>query len=231
MNKWMTVTQSHKIPATRPIVNPRRPFVLSFLATFCDVKSEPLPSDGAAAAALDVLVVAVDNAPSDEEAKFDGSKVVSANVADNANDVVLASDAGARLPEVLTTTGVTVEESPIIVVVPSKITGTSTTVTCPALFVSLISIVWVVIEAIAVDDDSANPMSVSVTELESIVPAEGLEPEAIASALDITAVGIELPKSSHSESKAVRRTSRSAVSSQAVSKHWAAAVRKLPPAN
>ena len=102
------VTQSHTVPTTRATVNPRSPLLLSFLATFCVVKSEPLPSDGAAAAALDVLVLAVDNAPSDKEAILDGSNVVSAIVADNAEDAVPASDAGVRLPEGLTSTGLTV---------------------------------------------------------------------------------------------------------------------------
>ena len=159
------------------------------------MKSEPLPSDGTAAAALDVLALAVDNAPDDIVAKFDGSKVVSANVADKANDVVVASKKGVRLPEVLTTTGSAVEGLPTIVVVPSKISGTSTTVTCPALFVSFALTVRVVIDAIAVGKDPPRPLSVAVTELESIVSTEELNPEATASALDITAVGIELPES------------------------------------
>jgi len=175
-------------------VSPRRLLVLSFLAAFCDVNSEPLPSEVAAATALDVLVPAVNNAPSDVVAMFDGSKVVSANVADGANDVVLASGAGVRLPVVLTVTEFIVEGMPISVVVPSKISGTSTTVTCPILFVCFILTVRIVIDGIVVSTDSPPPLSVVVIELESAVSVDGPSP-AIASALDIMSVGMELPVS------------------------------------
>ena len=161
-------SQSHTIPVTRPTVNPRSLLALPFSAPFCDVKSEPLPSDGAAIAVLDVLVLAADNVPRDIAAVLNGSKVVSTNVADNANDVVLVGVTGVKLPVELTVIELAVEGLTVIVVVPSMISGTSTTVTCPAPFVSFTLIVRVVIDAIAVGDDPPRPLPVSVAELESV---------------------------------------------------------------